>query len=99
MLIFAPGSNNKNNFMATKSRPSPPPADKIALYEKVVAQFPDVKRKGDNVPYTSLNGNMYSYLAKNGTMALRLPEEVRDDFLKEHNARLMQVYGITQKEY
>jgi len=85
--------------MATKSKPSPPPADKIALYEKVVAQFPEVERKGDNVPYTSLNGNMFSYLHKDGTMGLRLPEKVREDFLKEHKAKLMEAYGIIQKEY
>jgi hypothetical protein len=85
--------------MATKSKPSPPPADKIALYEKVVAQFPEVERKGDNVPYTSLNGNMFSYLHKDGIMALRLPEKAREDFLKEHKAKLMEAYGIVQKEY
>ena len=85
--------------MATKSKPSPPPTDKIALYEKVVALFPEVERKGDNVPYTSLNGNMFSYLHKDGIMALRLPEKVREDFLKEHKTKLMEVYGIVQKEY
>ena len=85
--------------MATKSKPSPPPADKIALYEKVVALFPEVERKGDNVPYTSLNGNMFSYLHKDGTMALRLPEKAREDFLKEHKAKLMVAYGVVQKEY
>ena len=85
--------------MATKSKPSPPPADKISLYEKLVAQFPEVERKGDNVPYTSHNGNMFSYLHKDGIMALRLPEKVREDFLKEHKAKLMEAYGIIQKEY
>jgi hypothetical protein len=85
--------------MAIKSKPSPPPADKIALYEKVVALFPTVERKGDNVPYTSINGNMFSYLYKDGTMALRLPEKAREDFLKEHKTKLMEAYGVVQKEY
>ena len=85
--------------MATKSKPSAPPADKIALYEKVVAQFPEVERKGDNVPYTSLNGNMFSYLHKDGTLGLRLPENAREAFLKENKAKLMEAYGIIQKEY
>src|SRR5215471_8108880 len=83
--------------MATK--PSPPPAEKIALYEKIVALFPEVERKGDNVPYTSHNGNMFSYLSKEGRMALRLPEKVRENFLKDHKAKLMENYGIIQKEY
>ena len=85
--------------MATKSKPTPPPADKIALYEKIVAQFPGVERKGDNVPYTSYNGNMFSYLSKEGKMALRMPEKERAEFLKDHKTKLMENYGIIQKEY
>jgi len=85
--------------MPDKSKPSPPPADKIALYEKVVAQFPEVERKGDNVPYTSHNGNMFSYLYKDGRMALRLPEKALEDFLKEHKTKRMDAYGVVQKEY
>jgi len=38
--------------------------DKIVLYEKMVATNPKAERKGDTIPYTSLNGNMYSYLSK-----------------------------------
>jgi len=82
-----------------KSKPSTPPANKIALYEKVISLFPGVERKGDNIPYTSLNGNMYSYLSRDGTMALRLPEKAREDFLQDHKAKLMEAYGIIQKEY
>ena len=85
--------------MAVKSKPSPPPADKIGLYEKIVAQFPDVERKGDNVPYTSHNGNMFSYMHKNGIMALRLPEKEREEFLKQFKTKLMEAYGVVQKEY
>ena len=85
--------------MATKPKPSPPPADKITLYEKIVAQFPEVERKGDNVPYTSYNGNMFSYLYKDGRMALRLPAKALEDFLKEHKTKLMDAYGVVQKEY
>lgn len=75
------------------------PADKLALYEKVVATLPGVARKGDTVPYTSVNGHMFSYLSKSGTLALRLPEEVRVAFLKKFRTTLMRQYGIVQKEY
>jgi hypothetical protein len=40
------------------------PSDKLELYEKLVATNPSVKRKGATVPYTSLNGHMFSYLSK-----------------------------------
>jgi hypothetical protein len=39
------------------------PLEKLELYEKLVATNPSVKRKGVTVPYTSLNGHMFSYLS------------------------------------
>ncbi|HMF15913.1 MAG TPA: hypothetical protein VKE98_01845 [Gemmataceae bacterium] len=75
------------------------PSDKVQLYEKLVATNPKVERKGATLPYTSLNGHMFSYLSKNGTMALRLPPEEREAFLKKYKAKLCEQYGIIQKEY
>ena len=76
-----------------------PPADKLALYDKLVATVPEAERKGATVPYTSLNGHMFSYLGKTGTLALRLPEGVRDAFLTKYKASLCKQYGVVQKEY
>ena len=75
------------------------PADKLALYEKLVATLPEVERKGATVPYTSLNGHMFSYLGKTGTLALRLPEPARQSFLDKYKTKLCEAYGIVQKEY
>jgi hypothetical protein len=63
------------------------PADKVELYEKLVATNPKIERKGATHPYTSLNGHMFSYLHPSGSVALRLsggrtrevPEEVSND--------------------
>jgi hypothetical protein len=83
--------------------PKPPtktvPSDKLALYEKLVASNPAVERKGATVPYTSLNGHMFSYLSKEGKMALRLPVEEREAFLKKYKAKLCEAYGVVQPEY
>lgn len=73
--------------------------EKLKLYEKLVSEFPEVEQKGDTMPYTSLNGNMFSYISKEGVVAIRLPEKERDAFLKKYNAKLMEAYGIVQKEY
>jgi TfoX/Sxy family transcriptional regulator of competence genes len=73
--------------------------DKLALYEKLVATNPKVERKGDTVPYTSLNGHMFSYLSKEGKLALRLPPEEREAFLKKYKAKLCEAYGRVQPEY
>ena len=75
------------------------PSDKLELYEKLVATNPAVERKGATVPYTSLNGHMFSYLSKEGKLALRLPPPEREAFLKKYKARLCMAYGVVQPEY
>jgi hypothetical protein len=84
--------------MPKPAAPSAPP-EKVALYDKLVATNAKVERKGASVPYTSLNGNMFSYLSKNGKLALRLPELEREAFLKKYKAKLCEAYGIVQQEY
>jgi len=74
------------------------PSDKLALYEKLVATNPKVERKGATVPYTSLNGHMFSYLSK-GKLALRLPPADREAFLKKYKAKLCEAYGKVQPEF
>jgi hypothetical protein len=66
------------------------PRDELELYEKLGASVPGVDRKGDTVPYTSLNGNMFSYLSKSGTLALRLPDGEREAFIAKYDTRLCQ---------
>ena len=71
----------------------------LALYERLVATHPDVVRKGATMPYTSVNGHMFSFLGKEGTVALRLPTEEREAFLKKHKTVLSEQYGKVMKEY
>ena len=71
----------------------------LALYEKLVATIPDLERKGASLPYTSRNGHMFSFLTKEGRLALRLPEEEREAFLKHHKTKLCQQHGTVMKEY
>src|SRR5215475_3604026 len=77
----------------------PMPTSKLELYQKLVATNPKVERKGATVPYTSLNGHMFSYLSKDGKLALRLPAPEREAFLKKYKTRLCQAYGVVQPEY
>ena len=71
----------------------------IELYEKLVATNPDVERKGDTMPYTSLNGHMFSVITKEGSLALRLPEEEREAFLERYRTTLCEQYGHVMPEY
>jgi TfoX/Sxy family transcriptional regulator of competence genes len=75
------------------------PIEKLELYKKLVATNPNVEQRGATVPYTSVNGHMFSYLSKDGKLALRLPAEERSAFLKKYKAKLCEAYGRVQPEY
>ena len=64
-----------------------------------MATNPNIERKGATVPYTSVNGNMSSYLSKEGKLALRLGAKDREAFIVKYGARLARSYGVIQPEY
>jgi TfoX/Sxy family transcriptional regulator of competence genes len=70
----------------------------VALYDKLIATMPEIERKGDANPYTSLNGNMFTLLNL-GRLAIRLPEAEREKFLKKYNTHLFEAYGAVMQEY
>jgi hypothetical protein len=74
-------------------------AEKIALYNQLVATNPCAEIKGATMPYTSINGHMYSYFTKDDYLALKLPTEERARFLDKYKTSLVEQYGIIQKEY
>ncbi len=74
------------------------PADKLAQYEAVLT-LAKLERKGNTMPYTSLNGHMYSFLSASGVLALRLGETERLDFIKKFKTKLMEQHGTVLKEY
>ena len=75
------------------------PADKLELYEKLIATDPEVERKGAANPYTSHNGHMFSMLDKSGTLILRLSKNELEAFLKKYKSKRPIQYGIEMKEY
>jgi TfoX/Sxy family transcriptional regulator of competence genes len=70
----------------------------VALYDKLIATHSAIERKGDANPYTSLNGNMFTLLHQN-RLALRLPDNEREKFLKKYKTTLFEAYGTVMKEY
>ena len=71
----------------------------VALYDKLVATNPRIERKGDTMPYTSLNGNMFSVLTKDGVLCLRLAAGERDSFSRKYKTKPVVMYGTVMKEY
>lgn len=68
-------------------------------YTQLIETNPDVDRKGASMPYTSLNGHMFSFLSKEGIVALRLPKGDRETFLEKYDTELCVQYGSVMKEY
>lgn len=75
------------------------PKTELRLYEAVVATKAEVERKGATVPYTSQGGHMFSFLDKTGSMALRLPTELREAFLEKYVTTIAEQYGKQMKEF
>jgi hypothetical protein len=75
------------------------PANSVALYDALLATNPEIERKGATMPYTSVNGNMFSLLTADGTLALRLSAAERETFLKRYDTTLCVQYGAVMKEY
>ena len=75
------------------------PIHRLELYDKLIESHPDIELKGKTTPYTSLNGHMFSFLSKDGTMGLRLAKGDREQFLAKYKTVPMEQYGRTMKEY
>ncbi|HXX16061.1 MAG TPA: TfoX/Sxy family protein [Candidatus Eremiobacteraceae bacterium] len=82
--------------MPAKKKSAPNPC--VALYDQLIATIPELERKGDANPYTSLNGNMFTLLHQ-GRLAIRLPEDEREKFLKKFKTKLFEAYGAVMQEY
>jgi hypothetical protein len=84
--------------VATAKKSAIPPA-RLELYEKLLATHPEIERRGDVHPYTSLNGHMFTYLDQSGTLGIRLPKDEVEAFLKKYKTTLFESYGVVKKDY
>jgi TfoX/Sxy family transcriptional regulator of competence genes len=82
-----------------KAKKSGVPADKLALFDKLIAAQPEIERKGANNAYAAVNGNMFLLMQPSGVLAMRLPGRVREEFLEKYKAGLYEAYGAVMKEY
>ena len=73
--------------------------DRTALYEALIASIPAIERKGDANPYTSLNGNMFTLLQASRSLAIRLPQDKREEFMQKYKTKIFEAYGTQMPEY
>jgi hypothetical protein len=86
-------------MLAMSKKKNTVPVPNIALYEALVHTIAGIELKGATMPYTSCNGHMFSFLDPEGNLALRLPDEKREVFLKKYKTRLCEAHGTILKEY
>lgn len=58
-----------------------------------------LEQKGKNMPYTSMNGNMYSFVAKEGYVGIRLSKDDFNEFIEKYDAKQAISYGAKMHEY
>jgi hypothetical protein len=75
------------------------PDDSLAAYDRLIATVPGLERKGATMPYTSVNGNMFSFLDQSGVLALRLSAVDRQGFIAAFDAGLHEAHGHVMQEY
>ncbi len=75
------------------------PADRLALYQELVASVEDVERKGAANPYTSRNGYMTSFIDKEGEVSLRLSREDQQEFIGRYDSRIPVQYGKNMPDF
>lgn len=71
----------------------------LEQYDRIVSQIPGMERKGKGSPYTSINGNMYTIMRKDGALGIRLSKEDRKMFMERYDAVPFENYGSMMKEY
>ncbi len=88
--------------MATKTetkKAAAVPNARVEFYDELIASIPGLERKGDVNPYTAINGNMFTLLHQSERLAIRLPEDKREEFLTRYKTTLFEAYGCVMKEY
>ena len=76
------------------------PPEALEAYRSVVdGSQSGAEVKGAKNPYTSRNGHMFSFLDADGTMALRLSDELTDEFRSSFESGDVIQYGATMRGY
>lgn len=73
--------------------------DALENYKSLAESELGEKVKGKANPYTSMNGNMFSFLDKEGTLCLRLSKDDVSAFMAEHDIPPVEQYGAVMEDY
>lgn len=78
----------------------PGPHEALERYRRIVeASSSDAEVKGARNPYPSRNGHMFSFLDRDGTMALRLSDELIAEYGEQYSTDPVIQYGSVMRGY
>lgn len=70
-----------------------------ARYIELMDTHLGIQVKGKANPYTSMNGNMFSFMDKAGRLCLRLSKADQAEFVAQFDTDPVQQYGAIMREY
>lgn len=73
--------------------------EKLVVYDALIAGVDGLERKGKASAYTSMNGNMFSFLSPEGVLAFRLSKPERTAFLEHCPDAVVEQYGSVMRDY
>ena len=73
--------------------------DTEKVYKELLTLFPEVEQKGKSMPYTSMNGNMFSFVGKEGELVIRLSEEDQQAYMGNFGATLCIQHNSVMRGY
>ncbi|MFY0592982.1 hypothetical protein [Roseivirga sp.] len=78
---------------------TPPPEENLKQFQYAVSLVPEMELKGKNMWYTSMNGNMYTYMGKEGILGIRLGKAEYEAFREKYKVGDLKSYGAVMREY
>lgn len=73
--------------------------ERLALMDEIVAENPNFERKGKTMPYTSVNGHMFSLLNKDGELGIRLSKASGEAFMQKYQTTGFRSHGANMRGY
>lgn len=74
-------------------------AEKLKIYDQLIAKCSRFERKGKTMPYTSANGHMFSLFNKAGEIGIRFSKEVQKKYIEEFKTTIYKSYNSTMHGY
>ena len=79
--------------------PKPEKPPNFERYVALLARYLKVEPKGAKSAYTSMNGNMYTFLDPDGRLCVRLGKDEQKAFLEKHPGSEVVMYNSVMRGY